>query len=441
MIVGIAQRALKQLGLRPPPTLRRAEARPWENPWRDRSIIVGGQGVQKDALTVWLKQHQAQVHAVPDRAAPPESCDTLIFSALDIDVPEKSVRLQEFFHQALPSLKPQGRILIVAPPLEDAHTPEAYAARYGLQGFMRSLAKEMGPQGITANLLFSPITAEGMRGLQGALAFLGSPRAAFITGQVLSLKETSIFTPEQGLFQRQEDVALITGAAGGIGTALAQVFAREGCDVVLVDHPSKKEALKALAADVRGTYVAADLSSSQGIEAIVRAIPKPLRAVIHNAGITRDRTLKRMREEEWRQVVDINFSAIARLQQALCAKDLLNSHSRIVNISSLSGWAGNFGQTQYAYSKSALLGYTEFLARSSEAQPMRVNAVVPGFINTPMTAAMPLMTRMISQRLASLAQAGEPEDVAQAAVFLASDLGAGCDGQRLRVCGGHLLGA
>lgn len=448
MIVGMAQRALKQLGLRPPPVLLRAEPRPWENPWRGRCVMIGGAGMQTDALTAWLKQHGAQVCTGTDGALSEGGCDTVIFSALAIDTPEKSVQLQAFFHKALIPLKPQGRIFIVAPSLEDAQTPDAYAARYGLHGFMRSLAKEMGPQGTTVHLLFAPATTGGMQSLQGALSFLGSPRAAFVTGQVLSLEETIASAPAQGLFQRQEDVALITGAAGGIGTALSHVFAREGCEVALVDHPSKEDALKSLAEEVRGTYVTADLSTSQGIDAIVRRIPKPLRAIIHNAGITRDRTLKRMREEEWQQVVNLNFSAITRLQEALWTQDLLNSHSRAVNISSLSGWAGNFGQTQYAYSKSALLGYTEFLAQHPQAlaqrpqaKGMRVNAVVPGFINTPMTAAMPFMTRMISQRLASLAQAGEPEDVAQAALFLASDLGAGCTGQRLRVCGGHLLGA
>ncbi len=433
MISGIAQRALKQLGLRPPPSLIRAEARPWENPWRERRVILGDDGLRSDALSSWLKQHQA--HVVSSGA-----CDTIIYVA-HFNTPGQADALCAFFNKALRGLAVNGRIIVVAPSLQEASDSLSYAARYGLQGFVRSLAKEMGSAGITANLLYAPFTSENISSLQGAIHFLASPRAAFITGQVLDLTESAAVIPEQGLFQRQEDTVLITGAAGGIGSALGHLFAREGCVPVLVDHPTKKDALKKLADEVHGVFIATDLTAKDASNVILNALEKPLRAVVFNAGITRDRTLKRMSADEWRQVVDVNFTAIEQLQNALLKKELLGANGCIVNISSLSGWAGNFGQTQYAYSKSALLGFTKFNAAPLAAKKIRVNAIVPGFINTPMTAAMPFMTRFMSQRLATLAQAGEPEDVAQAAVFLASDLSAGCHGQFLRVCGGHLLGA
>lgn len=433
MITRIAQQALKQLGLRTPPSLIREEPRPWENPWRGRKVILGGEGSLRDALSHWLKQHDADV-------ATSGPCDTIIY-VTNLTSPEKSDVLREFFSPTLRELATNGRIIVVAPPLHDAHDALSHAALYGLQGFVRSLAKEVGAVGTTANLLYASSTTESSPGLQGAIHFLASARAAFITGQVLNLTTSVSPSPEQGLFQRQEDTVLITGAAGGIGSALAHLFSREGCAPILVDHPSKKDALEHLAEEVRGIHLAVDLTTASANDAIMKVLEKPLRAVIFNAGITRDRTLKRMKEEEWRQVVDVNFTAIEKLQNALLKKNLFAANSSIVNISSLSGWAGNFGQTQYAYSKSALLGFTKYHAPLLAQKNIRVNAIIPGFINTPMTAAMPLMTRLMSQRLATLAQAGEAEDVAQAAVFLASDLGAGCQGQFLRVCGGHLLGA
>jgi 3-oxoacyl-[acyl-carrier protein] reductase len=161
--------------------------------------------------------------------------------------------------------------------------------------------------------------------------------------------------------------------------------------------------------------------------------------VVHNAGITRDRTLARMSEDEWDSVLAVNLESIERITAALV--DGLPRGGRIVCVSSVSGIAGNRGQANYATSKAGVIGVVDELAPMLAQRQGTINAVAPGFIETRMTAAMPLATREAGRRMNSLAQGGLPVDVAETVAWLASPGSAGVNGNVVRVCGQSLIGA
>jgi 3-oxoacyl-[acyl-carrier protein] reductase len=161
--------------------------------------------------------------------------------------------------------------------------------------------------------------------------------------------------------------------------------------------------------------------------------------LVHNAGVTRDRTLSRMSEREWDQVIDINLTAVIRIDTALTA--LMRAGGREICLASIAGIAGTVGQTNYACAKAGLIGYVRKRAALLAPRGITVNAVAPGLIETRLTAAMPVLVREAGRRLSALGQGGEPRDVAEAITFLASPGAAGINGSVLRVCGGAFLGA
>jgi len=163
--------------------------------------------------------------------------------------------------------------------------------------------------------------------------------------------------------------------------------------------------------------------------------------VVHNAGITRDRTLAKMTRDEWDQVLAVNFEAIVALDDALLAAGTLRDEGRLVYLSSVSGVAGNFGQTNYAATKAALIGYVTAVAPRLAPRGVCANAVAPGFIETGMVARMPFVMREAGRRLNSLSQGGQPQDVAELVTFLASPGAYGITGATIRVCGQSLVGA
>jgi 3-oxoacyl-[acyl-carrier protein] reductase len=161
---------------------------------------------------------------------------------------------------------------------------------------------------------------------------------------------------------------------------------------------------------------------------------------VHNAGITRDKTLARMKPEAWDTVLDINLAAIARIDQALLA-NVLRDGGRVVYLSSVAGLAGNLGQTNYAASKAGVAGYLRSQAAALAPRGIAVNGVAPGFIETRLTAAIPVFIREAARRLSALGQGGLPGDVAEVITFLVSPGASGSSGAVLRVCGGALIGA
>jgi len=166
-----------------------------------------------------------------------------------------------------------------------------------------------------------------------------------------------------------------------------------------------------------------------------------LHGIVHNAGITRDKTLSRMTSVQWDLLMQVNLGSAQRINEALLATELLDNGGKIVGVASISGIAGNPGQTNYGFSKSAVIGMVDSLAKPCAKRGITVNAVAPGFIETQMTAAIPFMTRQMGRRLSSLGQGGLPVDVAEVIGFFVSPQAAGINGNTLRVCGQSLLGA
>jgi 3-oxoacyl-[acyl-carrier protein] reductase len=276
------------------------------------------------------------------------------------------------------------------------------------------------------------------------LRFLLSKASAFVTSQPLRVSAQASWDAQDPWLQPLADkVALVTGAAQGIGEATARVLASEGAHVVCLDRPDDDAALSVVARDVGGSLLLCDVRDQDAPRIVASHLQEKhggVDIVVHNAGVTRDRTLARMNEQQWDQVLGVNLEAILRITSALL-EGALHDGGRIVSLSSIAGIAGNNGQTNYGASKAGVIGFTRYLSEQLASRGITVNAVAPGFIETRMTAAVPVVVREVGRRLAALGQGGQPEDVAHTISFLSQPGSAGITGNVLRVCGGALLGA
>ncbi|MDH0865795.1 3-oxoacyl-ACP reductase [Mitsuaria sp. GD03876] len=353
--------------------------------------------------------------------------------------------LRALFEQtqfALTRLAPGARVLALTSAAA-ASAAEA-ACLQAVQGFIRALAKEIGRRGATANALVLQEGAASPASLAGALRFFATDRSAYVSGQVLSWrKPAQDGAGDLAPIAARARVALVTGAAGGIGAATARRLALDGMRVLCVDVPAARAPLEALARGINGSLLAADLTAAGALDELTDAARRlgGLDVLVHNAGITRDRTLARMTPAEWDAVMGVNLAAILAIDARLDEAGLLNPGAREVCLSSISGIAGNAGQTNYSASKAALIGYAAARAATLDGLGGTINAVAPGFIETAMTRRMPLMVREAGRRLNALKQGGTPADVAEAIAFLASPGAGSLTGQVLRVCGQSLLGA
>ena len=299
------------------------------------------------------------------------------------------------------------------------------------------------PRGICVNLVTTG--PDAVDRLDGPVRFLCGRQSTYVTGQVMHLSArvpgSSGAPPVQALAGK---VALVTGAARGIGRAIAERLKEEGADVVALDVPAAESALRAVCAQFGFTPLVLDIAEADAGRQVADFILEHAMAVhivVHNAGVTRDRRLVNMQEPYWDLVMEVNFGAVAAIDAALLDQDLLPQGARIVCLSSISGIAGNIGQSNYAMSKAALIGYVQAQAAALADRGICVNAAAPGFIETPMTDAMPFALREIGRRANSLKQGGLPRDVAELVTFLATPGAAGISGQTIRVCGQALIGA
>ena len=320
---------------------------------------------------------------------------------------------------------------------ETQRDPFAASAQRALEGFARSLAKELRSGG-TLQLLYVGEGAEDQ--LEGALRFFLSPKSAFVSGQVLRLSPCATQVPDwtRPLAGRK---ALVTGAARGIGASIAETLARDGAEVVLLDVPSAKTDLDALAARLGGRSVALDICAADAPAQLVEHLPDGIDIVVHNAGITRDKTLANMTPEYWDAVLAVNLNAPQVLTKALLDSGTLRDNGRVILLASISGIAGNRGQTNYAASKAGLIGLAQAWAPLLSERGISINAVAPGFIETQMTAHIPFALREAGRRMSSLGQGGLPQDVAEAVAWLSQPGSGAVSGQALRVCGQSALGA
>ncbi|MDQ0405573.1 3-oxoacyl-ACP reductase [Streptomyces sp. NBC_01723] len=343
-------------------------------------------------------------------------------------------------HPVVRSVATSGRVVVLGTPPDPADHHQA-AAQQALEGFTRSLGKEIG-RGRTVNLVRLTDAARA-DAAESTLRFLLSPASAYVSGQVVEVGPASgTAAPDDWELPLAGRTALVTGAARGIGAAVARTLAGQGAQVVVLDVPQAEDEARRAAERLGGTALALDITAGDAGERIAAAVPGGLDVLVHNAGITRDRRLANMPADRWSSVLDVNLASVLRTTDALLAAGAVNRGGRIVATASIAGLAGNAGQTNYGASKAGIVGLVRSLApRALAGHGVTVNAVAPGFIETRMTAAVPLFIREAGRRMNSLAQGGLPDDVAQTTAWLAHPASGAVNGQVVRVCGQSLLGA
>jgi 3-oxoacyl-[acyl-carrier protein] reductase len=428
-----ARALIKTIGLPVPlPVPLRRATGPWEaEPLRGKCVSIAG-----GALCEQLRRIVEQAGASSNST---ERVDAAVLDATSLTAPEQLRELFEFFQPRAAQIAASGRVVLIGRPVAEAASAQHAATQQALEGFVRSLSKEVGKRGTTAVLVRAASGSEP--GLAPLLRFLLSPRSAFITGQVVALEATPaadwpVLRPLAG------KVALVTGAGRGIGHATARSLAAEGAHVVCLERPVDGELAAQLASEIGGSILLCDVREGGTPDSIARELRARhggVDIVVHNAGVTRDKTLQRMSVQQWEQVIDVNLRAVLHIDQAL--EGLLRDGGREICLASIAGIAGTMGQTNYAAAKAGLIGYVRKRAELLRSRRITVNAVAPGLIETRLTAAMPVFIREAGRRLSALGQGGEPRDVAEAITFLASPGADGLTGGVLRVCGGAFLGA
>jgi 3-oxoacyl-[acyl-carrier protein] reductase len=349
-----------------------------------------------------------------------------------------------FFHRTVARTLGSARIIVLGTPPDACDDATEAATQRALDGLVRSLAKEL-RGGATANLVMVDPGAE--EAVESTLRFLLSGRSAYVNGQPIRVGPAGEEQPAAiADWDRPLDgqLAVVTGAARGIGEAIAETVARDGATVVCLDLPAQGERLTTVANRIGGTTLQLDITADDApaqLASYLRERHGGVDILVHNAGVTRDKTIVGMDDPRWDLVLDINLAAQQRIDEALLERDVLNRHGRIVTVSSVSGIAGNRGQTNYAASKAGLIGRVHALAPALAERRATINAVAPGFIETEMTDEMPFAVREIGRRMNSLAQGGLPVDVAETIAWLASPASAHVNGQVVRVCGQSLIGA
>ena len=427
----------KQLGLPRPARLLRRDDRPAPvlGP-----VVVLGDSAGADGIAQLLL-HEG--HDVRRRFEELRSVGSVILVLDEIASPADLGPLVLPLAGAMRSLAPGARVVTISRPAGD-EDPARDAARGGVEGFLRSLAHEM-RGGATANgLLVEDDVALEAPSVIGALRFFLSARSAFITGQFLTVSSAAGSATADRALPLAGRTALVTGAARGIGAAIARTLAADGARLVVLDVPGAGTELSRLANELRAVPIQLDVTAEGAGGRLVAALRErglSLDAVVLNAGITRDKLLANMTADRWDPVLAVNITSQISLTDALIdAGDVLGEQPRVVSLASTSGIAGNRGQTNYAASKAGVIAFVDALAARLEPLDGTANAVAPGFIETEMTAKMPALTREIARRLNSLQQGGLPVDVAEAISFLASAEAGGIRGETLRVCGQNMVG-
>ena len=438
----LGQRLVGALGLPSPGRLERWQAgrlRPVEGP-----LLIGGGPLAEQVnrfaskLTDAVFSYGAEpLIATPWIPGQGPKLKAVVFDASALLHTDQLKQLREFFQPLLRNLEHSAHLVILGRAPETLSDPFAASAQRALEGFSRSLAKEL-RNASTLQLLYVGEGAEEQ--LEGALRFFLSPKSAFISGQVLRLTACAAQVQDwtRPLAGRK---ALVTGAARGIGAAIAETLARDGAELILLDVPSAKNDLDALAARLGGHSIALDICAADASEQLIGQLPDGVDIVVHNAGITRDKTLANMTPEFWDAVLAVNLNAPQVLTKALLDSGTLRDNGRVILLASISGLAGNRGQTNYAASKAGLIGLAQAWAPLLGERGISINAVAPGFIETQMTAHIPFALREAGRRMSSLGQGGLPQDVAEAVAWLGQPGSGAVSGQALRVCGQSILGA
>ncbi|MCX4235981.1 3-oxoacyl-ACP reductase [Streptomyces sp. NPDC020707] len=436
----------RRLGLPQPARLRRWSA---EQPTLQGRLLHLTAGKSDLDLAPVLALAGLDLDLVPAGSAldlGTENPVAVVLDATGVHDVDSLAEVHAALHPVVRSVAGSGRIVVLGSPPDPADHHRA-AVQQGLEGFVRSLGKEIG-RGRTVNL----VRLTDARAAESTFRFLLSPRSAYVSGQVIEVGDGGgtdagagsgvVGAPADWGRPLAGRTALITGAARGIGEAVAATLARDGARVVCLDVPAAGADLDAVAARLGGVALALDITADDAGARIADALPEGLDVLVHNAGITRDRRLVNMPAERWSSVLDVNLASVLRTTDALLSGGTLRPGGRVVATASIAGIAGNAGQTNYAASKAGIVGLVRSLGpRALSEYGVTVNAVAPGFIETRMTAAVPLFIREAGRRMNSLAQGGLPVDVAETTAWFASPGSGAVNGQVVRVCGQSLLGA
>jgi 3-oxoacyl-[acyl-carrier protein] reductase len=434
----VGQVLAKNLGLPNPVPLERYTA---GDPLVSGTVMVGGTGRLAGAVTEVLETLGIACVKGPRDG---EKYQGLVFDATGIESSAELVELQRFFTPLLRSLRPCSRLVVLGTPPEMTNSGQERVAQRALEGFTRSLGKEVG-RGGTVQLVYVAPAADAS--IASTLAFLLSPKSAYVSGQVIRVGAHG----ETAVAEQVTDwarpltgkVALVTGASRGIGEQIARVLHRDGATVVGIDVPQAASELQAVMKEIDGDHLTLDITARDAPQRIARHVSDRhggVDIVVHNAGITRDKKLANMKEDAWASTIKVNLTAPEKITAELLAQGLVRPNGRIVGVASTSGIAGNLGQTNYAASKAGVIGLVDSLA-DELTDGITVNAVAPGFIETKMTAAVPVMTREVGRRLNSLSQGGLPVDVAETVAWYANPASTAVNGNVVRVCGQMMLGA
>ena len=440
------QALAKAAGLSEPAVLRRGTG------WPSGPLVVASLGPSRlaaDTLALLGRATSEPVFDDPGHDSPPGyagAIGALVVDATDLATIDGLEALRSVLRPAVRALEPSGRLVLLARPADQVDGLEAKAVAQALDGIDRTVGKEL-RKGATTNLVQ---VEDGMTpaALASTLGFLLQGRSAFVDGQTWRVGPAEV--PGIAVRPLEGHVVVVTGAARGIGAAIARVVARGGAIVVAVDVPASGQSLSAVANEVGGTALQLDITSPEAGARIAAHVNErhgeqaKIHGIVHNAGITRDKLLANTDAERWRSVLQVNLAAQVRINEVLldpATPGGLSDSGRIVGVSSTSGLAGNRGQANYAASKAGVAGLVRALAPVVAGRGITVNAVAPGFIETDMTARIPFVQREVFRRTNSLGQGGQPVDVAETIAYFLDPASAGVTGQVVRVCGQNLVGA
>lgn len=406
---------------------------------------IGAQTLAHERLPQWVSvanQSGLTTGRWGGNGQPGEKVKALVFDATGLTDSAQSDALYWFFHDAARSLLPCGRVIVIGRPPEGCTSHRQATIQRGLEGLTRSLGKEL-KKGSNAQLVYVAEGAEGQ--LESTLRFLLSPRSAYVSAQVIRIGAPvgEAVVPADWDKPLAGKKVLVTGASRGIGAAIAECMARDGAEVIALDVPQAQEGLTEVAKKIGGKALALDIGSNEAPQKLIEAAKADggWDVIVHNAGITRDKTIANMKEHLWQLVMNVNLSTQERINEAMVEAGAIKTGGRIVCVSSISGLAGNMGQTNYAVSKAGVVGMVQSTAPIFAKKGITINAVAPGFIETAMTAAIPFAIREAGRRMNSMSQGGQPVDVAEAIGWFASPASSGITGNVIRVCGQSLIGA